>query len=440
MIQTRYEFSKSLSTSADVSGGGWGLSFSASAGYKQASSTISTGEYAYILSTASCTYYFSKLIKNEPPPLHHSFVDWIRRLGENVNDDDLYIDFFDAYGTHIPSQVKFGARYTQENKIESKKLETMAEEGVNVAVAASYSGMFSAGGGFSMDQSQRESASNFQKNVEKKTITVGAPPPPSGDAQKWASMVQDSPVPVSYDLVSIEEIFTETYMGGLEVDYEQIRKKIGSDDMKQKYCKKLQADGLVDSCEPLSPGLELKSTRLRGHYRVIMADRSTCIEECMAQIKCVGISLCQNCGENKESKYLKGRCYLYQEGSGNVDNAGEKDSRWVSILFLPKISKSLRFAKTTITGIDRLGAKDETRTYQNCWKKCYDDEQCVAFNFRNSDSRVVNKHCRLYAERRITGLEKETSYAKGTTYFISRLSPSSDNHHYHNNNNNKTTK
>ena len=43
-VKTSFEFSKSLSAQANIEGGGWGVSFSASAGYKETSSTVSTGQ------------------------------------------------------------------------------------------------------------------------------------------------------------------------------------------------------------------------------------------------------------------------------------------------------------------------------------------------------------------------------------------------------------
>ncbi|XP_045214069.2 uncharacterized protein LOC123564498 [Mercenaria mercenaria] len=211
IVQTKYEFANALSVSASVSGGGWGVSFSASAGYKESSSEMATGESVYILSSANCHYYFSKLVKRSPPPFDPVFLSWIERLN-NTNLKDIYLEFFDTYGTHFATEVTFGARFTYEHKMSSKKYETQSEKGVNVAAEASYSGLFSVGGGFSMDSSQKQAASDFSKSVETKTITVGAAPPANGDAMTWASTVKNSPVPSKYRLSSIEELFTEKYI------------------------------------------------------------------------------------------------------------------------------------------------------------------------------------------------------------------------------------
>ena len=55
------DLKSSLIANAEVSGGGWGVSFSASTEYKKSSSSVHSGKYKLIHSTASCKYYFTKL-------------------------------------------------------------------------------------------------------------------------------------------------------------------------------------------------------------------------------------------------------------------------------------------------------------------------------------------------------------------------------------------
>ena len=90
----------------------------------------------------------------------------------------------------------------------SSSYKTLSSSEFSVSVQASYSGLFSVGGGFGLDSSQSQAASRFSKNVETTTIAVGAPPPSNGDAMTWASTVKDTPVPVYYSMGSIEELFT----------------------------------------------------------------------------------------------------------------------------------------------------------------------------------------------------------------------------------------
>lgn len=113
------------------------------------------------------------------------------------------------------------------------------EKDFNVEAAASYSGLVSVGADFKMDSSQKEAASQFSKSVETETITVGAPPPEDGKASTWASTVKDNPVPMEYNLESIENLFTENFMGILNVDYDRIRYNMKEYISQLEYCKHL---------------------------------------------------------------------------------------------------------------------------------------------------------------------------------------------------------
>jgi len=165
VVQSKHDFAKSLAVSASVSGGGWGASFSASTGYKKSSSEIATGESVFIYSTSKCVYYFSKLIPENSPRFTDPFIKWIYKLN-NTNEKETYLEFFDTYGTHFPTYVSFGARFTYEHKMKASTFQSQRSKGVNVAVQASYDGLFSISGGFNMDSTQQEAASNFSKNVE----------------------------------------------------------------------------------------------------------------------------------------------------------------------------------------------------------------------------------------------------------------------------------
>ena len=148
IVQSKYEFSKSLSVSAQASFAGWGIQFSASTGYRESTSIMSSTESIYIISEARCNYYVSKLDPIKPPPLDPSLIEGVRRLEDDIDNNKTFLEFFDHYGTHFPSAVTFGARFTHQHKMSSETYRKETEKGHNVAVQASYAGKFSAGGGF----------------------------------------------------------------------------------------------------------------------------------------------------------------------------------------------------------------------------------------------------------------------------------------------------
>ncbi|XP_060563198.1 uncharacterized protein LOC132722693 [Ruditapes philippinarum] len=416
IVQTQYEFANSLSVSASVSGGGWGVSFSASAGYKKSSSEISTGESVYIISSANCNYYFSKLVKRSPPPLDPVFLGWIERLS-TTDSTDLYLEFLDTYGTHFPTEVTFGARFTYEHKMESKKYEKESESGVNVAVSASYSGIVNVGGGFSMDKSQREKASAFSKSVETKTISVGAPPPANGDALTWASTVKDSPVPSSYKLASIEELFTDKYLDEtqLRVNLAHIARNINK--TKREYCQNMISRGEVESCQTLSPGLMLGRTELRNYYDSTVSTYKECVDNCLKLIKCVAIDYCDTCKSYSNHYHT---CYMY---STDRFISGEENESWKSLLIIGKSRKNLTLEGTDIIGTPRQmneegedNVDDKTKVNETeCGRVCMADAHCVAYSYCDCDE--VEQKCKLYSFDNIKGFKKEP---RATTIFVAK--------------------
>ena len=229
-------------------GGGWGFKFSASASYKESVAQMSSGEFLYVVSQAQCRYYFSKLDVTDPPPFHPGFVSWAKKLASSHASQDDLVQFIEYFGTHFVSEVTFGARFMKQHKVSQTKYKELREKSISVEAQASYSGMFSVGGGFSMDSEQRSAASNFQKSVETSTITVGAAPPSNGDAMTWASSVQENPVPTKYSLSPLYDLFTERYAENLPgIDLNAMRERLMN--TSRNYCRILREKGKIDSCD-----------------------------------------------------------------------------------------------------------------------------------------------------------------------------------------------
>ena len=229
-------------------GGGFGFKFSASASYKESVAQMLSGKYLYIISQAQCRYYFSKLDATDPPPFHPGFVTWAKKLASSDAGEDDLVQFIEYFGTHYVSEVTFGARFIKQHKVNQTEYEKLGGKSMSVEAQASYSGVFSVGGSFSLDQEQRTFATNFQKSVETKTITVGAAPPSNGDAMTWASSVQENPVPTKYTLSPVYDLFTERYTEYLPgIDLNAMRKRLIK--TSRNYCELLREKGGIDSCD-----------------------------------------------------------------------------------------------------------------------------------------------------------------------------------------------
>lgn len=405
-IQNSHDYDEALSVSASVSVGGWGLSFSASSGYKKEISEIDSGESVLILSAASCHYYFSKIIPDQPPPFDDVFLQWLYKLNTTYGDPDLYSMFFDTYGTHFPTEVTFGARFTYEFKMSSKTYETKRSQGVDVAVQASYAGLFSAGGGFNMDSSQRQAASDFSKNVTTKTITVGAAPPANGDAMTWASEVKDNPVPTSFKLSSIEQLFSERYMRNLNIDYKRIGNLIATN--KNLYCQNLLKLGKVGGCGKIDYEIKLNNTVFGDattHHSFSSA--SECVDGCRKRTDCGEISYLTLSSSITKCNYYNNKLLLY----------AKEFKQAVSIVFPNKIGHHRYLNDTAVVGIFNRFQNDNDRhaSLEKCEGLCIENAYCVAFS--HCDCPTETAQCKLFSKEQINGLRMETGT---TTSFISR--------------------
>lgn len=232
---------------------------------------MQSGEHLYIISQAECQNYYSMIDFTNPPPFDPGFISKAKTLADPKATDEAVVEFIEYFGTHFLTEVTYGAKFVQHHKISQATYESLNKSSIKVEAQASYSGLFSIGGGFSLDNDQSEAASNFAKNVETTTYTVGSTPPSNGDAMTWAASVDQNPLPMQYALATIDILFTEPFIRHLPsgFDYNVTRQKL--ENASQLYCQDVKNQGLVHSCETL---IEIKSKDLD------FSEPGTSVESC----------------------------------------------------------------------------------------------------------------------------------------------------------------
>jgi len=387
VVKDNSQFVKSLSVSAEASGGGWGASFSASGEYKKKTSIMSSSESVFIFSQAKCNYYFAMIDEIRPPQFDPSFITMIERL---ETDKDCY-KFFDYYGTHFLKYTLFGAKFVYENKMSKKDYQSESQQSLSVSLKASYSGIFSLNGGIGLTKDQQDIAKKFREKVETSTITIGAPPPEDGKTITWASSVKDNPVPVDYKLDSILSLFTKQYMGNTGLNYQSIRLKLQR--AKTSYCSTLLTQGQVNTCKQTLTGYVSFNGLFFGKSSFIVFKSSfdMCTQRCSDNPDCQAASF-------SEATY---NCFLYRATNTSVFKT-EESSNVKSVL----IKESLKLLdKTLYLENVRLPAEvsRETSTYAvnstECFQQCQHDSVCFAYSFRRGD---LKTNCLLFQEKDIT--------------------------------------
>ncbi|KAL3891837.1 hypothetical protein ACJMK2_004083 [Sinanodonta woodiana] len=413
IVQSQYEVTKAISVSTTAETRLWGFSFSASAGYKEAVSTVSDEKLVLIYSTANCNYYISKLKKTKPPPFDPEFLQWVIHLNKTIyieseQEKAKYFEFFEYYGTHFFLTVTFGASYIHEYKMSTVNYTSMREMGVDIAATASLSSqIISVQAGFNLVESKKSVSNQFLSSVQERTITKGAPPPATGDDRTWASIVQETPIPTNYVLGSLEDLFTREYMEFEGVMYDLIKHKITA--YKGEYCQFLRDKGLLDNCLDSVNVIFLEGTHIFGDVREKTSSWRDCHDSCQDDKSCVAMDFCKDCLRS-DKNYQK--CQMYTEDGYNE---AESHTAMETTIWLSKIKRQLVLYNTAVVGSERLSSESNySKSIQDCVQRCLDDEYCVIITYCNCTEKIRN--CKLYTQDGIFRLKAEDG---SQTHFLS---------------------
>lgn len=206
-ITEEMSYHQSLAVDASVSGSGWGASFSASSDYKSVKDRTTNRDYRYYSSQASCTIYAAS-IHYMDAKLAGDFV----RAVADLSSEEEYYRLIDTYGTHFAKQITMGGRYGYISKMSTLKALEMNSEGINVKASAGYSAIFSVDGSSSVDteHNQAQQFNDARENV-KEFFVGGGPQGEQWSAYKWAESLAPNPLPIKYQLESIDSLLTTSF-------------------------------------------------------------------------------------------------------------------------------------------------------------------------------------------------------------------------------------
>ena len=451
IVKTTAEFHNSLSVSANLQGGGFGFEFSASASYQKSTKDLASREYVYIISKAQCTSYFSRLEVSDPPPFHAGFLELAKDLGnDQASDQQVTRDinkFIETYGTHYLDEVTFGSSYTQEHRMESGSFDTLSNEKIGVAVQASYSGMVSVGGGFSLDSEQQEAASKFSKSVETSTVTVGSAPPSNGDALTWASVSKENPVPIRYSLKPIADLFTDKFFDSdSDINYGLVHTRLQN--APKKSCELLKSKGVALSCVNTNTLRTSEVVTISGGYPMLTGGETEfvntfyvkgqggCEPMCSSDSECFGYTSVDETGSEVPA----------EDGSCAVIKDIETEYKWENsdthtfTLYLNKMEKDLSLKEKIPMAYDNSITPHKiyytyftylqpSETLQNSLKECRQicvrDPLCKALRFGKCHQKktLSEERCArtCYIFHDITNLKSETRSITDTEfYFVSK--------------------
>ena len=248
------ELKNSLAVSVGLKVGYGPFAFGANTEFSNMASSITTKNKVYITSNAECGLYVFKVLEVFPPKLHSIFIRYLKTLEGieyNSNNEQKFSRFFSAYGTHYLSKIIMGSRYTYVEEMSSDDLETLKSQGVKVEVEASASAIVSVSAKTSVDN-QSSSRNAYKSKVSNHWATsIGAPMPSSLKREDWLSGTSSTPMPISYELVPIQNLL----INSIDLKEELKTKGINSDKIAVQltkayddYCDSLVRNKVVSAC------------------------------------------------------------------------------------------------------------------------------------------------------------------------------------------------
>ena len=351
---------------------------------------------------------------------------WLRRLNSVFSTsagsrDSVLYDFLDYFGTHIPTNVVYGATHTFESKMTASSYQKLSSESTSVDAQASFAGSFSIGGGVSFTDSQKEIVAKFQSVSVTTTKTLGSPPPKGADAGAWSESVQSSPAPIQYELAAIRDLFTYDVMHSYMSKETLTKVQVGLRDMELKYCNHVSVSIPAVRCEDTTKA-ELSSKVSFPHVSVSdefyskygLAEYNIEATEC--QSKCDELESCVVAASFREvvfNREYKDTCRIagLQETQSGEDISlklvTDENTGWIKTststsVFLIHLKQDVRLFGlqfgSTASRSARFKILDQSASYKSisetCGDFCRHTDGCSGFEASNKANYAYN--CVLY--------------------------------------------
>lgn len=225
---------------ADIS---WDAKFAANRDYRLVSDTTKNNQTIIVQSSAQCVLYAVALYLNDAPKLDPAFLTLVAQL-PTTYDEYAYTTLVDKYGTHVVTSMNLGGRFGQRSALADIGYVDLLKGNVNIEYSAALAAQVSSGDS-NMTPTQKEEASQFSaKTVAGSSATFNIGGPFKADSAAWAaSVMQEGPMPLRYEVQSLDRLFTTQYMPAASVaKRDNVRKILNS------YCAVLMSRGLTNTC------------------------------------------------------------------------------------------------------------------------------------------------------------------------------------------------
>jgi hypothetical protein len=183
------------------------VSFSASLHTQKTVTTITGKESKFTFAKGMCVIYRATIgFWSGGFELADNFRGMVTNgLAQQLDNDELYYQFIDLFGTHIIGQMDAGAKTVVQSEFTKENWAKTTESQRKIGAEASF-GVFT---GSVSSETQKKNAQAFeQQRSSYQNHVIGAlPTDTGGDFYAWAERADKDPVPVKYSLTQISDIF-----------------------------------------------------------------------------------------------------------------------------------------------------------------------------------------------------------------------------------------
>jgi len=252
-IRGSESYSSSLKASVKAEFGGWGAAFSGSTGYKHVQEGTRDHNSLYTEASATCSVYKVQCKTFTPPRVTLNFLVGVQHLPTTYSaaNSAVFDLFISTFGTHIIHGAEFGGEWGQLSKFSQSAWTNMISAGLDISAAASYSAVISAGGTLQTDKERSDAQTFMSKTTEQNRFNKGGTY--SQDSTTWMASVRAAPMPIYYELLSLDQVLQPKFMPSDINLTELAAKRHSLGEALTRYCSKMQAAGLVESCNPPTP-------------------------------------------------------------------------------------------------------------------------------------------------------------------------------------------
>jgi hypothetical protein len=213
MINSAYSYKRAVETGIDISGNFFGVEFDFSIDTEHVRETTETQKSIFSQIDAMCSAYKLTMFMYDHPPVSSNFLAGVKSLPDSY-DEDAYMNFLRDFGTHVVTQMILGGRWGWQSEFKLDDFKLLMDDSVDVSLYLGYAAQVKAG--FKLEHNESTQLMTRVTSAISKNSSYSIGGEFKTDLAEWQASVQTKPMPIKSYLMELSELFTESYVPGVD--------------------------------------------------------------------------------------------------------------------------------------------------------------------------------------------------------------------------------